>query len=212
MMNTVLMFDYDDTLVQTRECKFAAIRALALRSYGMSLTNADIERHWGKPYPRFFGDLFDADGPGLNRLLQQYESLNNEFPMRLHPDAQSLIHHFLPSVYSGIVSSASRQRILMQLQELDVPEDRFDFIQGAEQTPVHKPDPRVFQPALAAVRKHHEPPIEIIYVGDADSDFRAASGAGLRFIGIARNEQSRAQLQAAGAQVLDSLDQLPAAI
>jgi HAD superfamily hydrolase (TIGR01549 family) len=211
-MTIALLFDYDDTLVQTRECKFAAVQALSLRSYGRTLGSTEIEQHWGKPYPQFFGDLFDVAGTGLDEVLFKYEQLNEEFPMRLHADAQRLIDDILPSYFCGIVSAASRKRIFSQLHALGVPHDRFDFIQGAEETTVHKPDPAVFEPAITAIRNRQGPHAEILYIGDAFADYQAALGAGLRFIGIPRTVHSRRQLEAAGARVLDSLDQLPAAI
>jgi beta-phosphoglucomutase-like phosphatase (HAD superfamily) len=211
-MKAALIFDYDDTLVQTRESKFAAIQALGIRSLGLSVKSADIERHWGTPYRRFFGDLFMLQGAALDELIRDYERLSEEFPMRLHVDARRAIDGILPSYYCGIVSSASASRICTQLHGLGVPRDRFSFIQGEEHTTVHKPDPAVFEPAIAAIKKHHPEPVEIIYIGDAYTDYCAAVGAKLRFIGIPRREQSRRQLAAVGAQMIDSLERLQAAI
>lgn len=211
-MNAALIFDYDDTLVQTRKCKFAAIQALGSRWYERSFSSADIEQHWGKPHRKFFGDLFMLNGAALDALIRKYELLNQEFPMQLHRDAQRMINDFLPSCYCGIVSSASMTRISSQLQGLGVPGNRFRFIQGEEHTTVHKPDPRVFEPAIAAIKNHHAEQVEIIYIGDAYADYCAALGAGLRFIGIPRTEQSRKQLKAARAQILESLDELQSAI
>jgi phosphoglycolate phosphatase-like HAD superfamily hydrolase len=211
-MNVALIFDYDDTLVQTRECKFSAIQALGSRSYERSLSSADIEAHWGKPYRQFFGDLFRLSGAPLDDLIRKYELLSEEFPMRLHLDAQRMINDFLPSHYCGIVSSASARRVSSQLQGLGVPGNRFRFIQGEEHTTVHKPNPRVFDPAVASIKKYHTVQVEIIYIGDSYTDYCAALGASLRFIGIPRTERSRKQLGAVRAQVLESLDALQSAI
>jgi phosphoglycolate phosphatase len=211
MKDVVLIFDYDDTLVQTRECKFAAIQALGRRSYDISVDVGAIEEHWGKPYRQFFGDLFGMNGAHLDELLRRYELLNEEFPMQLHADAERLIRDVLPSYYCGIVSSASAARIASQLDSLGIPRDRFNFIQGAEHTPVHKPDPRVFEPVIAAIHNRSRKP-DIIYVGDSCTDYHAAHGAGLRFIGVARKEHERNQLATVGAEFVTSLDEITALI
>jgi phosphoglycolate phosphatase-like HAD superfamily hydrolase len=207
-MQIVLLFDYDDTLVQTRQCKFAAIKALGKQLYRVSLSNEDIETHWGKPYLQFFGDLFNADGMELDRLLQEYERYNDAFPMRPHEDAARMIAALSRRYDCGIVSSASTRRIKAQLGAMSVDWSRFSYLQGAEATLEHKPDPAVFRPAITTMRERHGEQVEITYVGDSYADYCAAHGAGLRFIGIARCETDQRLMEAAGAQVINSLDEL----
>lgn len=73
-----VLFDYDDTLVKTRECKFAALIALAERHYGHALPNAEIEAHWGIPYRALFARLFASVDADVERVIQRYEALNDE--------------------------------------------------------------------------------------------------------------------------------------
>lgn len=54
----------------------------------------------------------------------------------------------------------------------------------ADDTPYHKPDPRVFEPALAWLKTQEVIPEEVTYIGDGLHDRSAALGAGFSFLGV----------------------------
>ncbi|GEM_PF-451803 len=55
-------------------------------------------------------------------------------------------------------------------------------VQGADRSPAHKPDPAVFDAALAQLRCLGV--TRVSYVGDAVMDAQAAAGAGLDFVAV----------------------------
>ncbi len=179
-----VLFDYDDTLVKTRQCKFAAVVALAERHYGVELPVARIEEHWGIPYRQLFTRLFEGVDSDTERVIQRYEALNEEFPVVAYEDAVETIEAFLSAgILVGVVTSAG-EIVRRQMMAVGIPLERLALLQTASDTEYHKPDPRVFSPALAHLFERGLTQEAIIYVGDSLSDYRAAHGAGLHFIGI----------------------------
>ncbi|WP_414479912.1 HAD family hydrolase, partial [Pseudomonas aeruginosa] len=59
-----------------------------------------------------------------------------------------------------------------------------DYTQTADDTPFHKPDPRVFEPALTWLETQDVRPEEVYYIGDGLHDMKAALGAGFNFLGV----------------------------
>jgi phosphoglycolate phosphatase-like HAD superfamily hydrolase len=203
-----MLFDYDDTLVQTRSCKYRALRAVASRHYGFELAEREIDRHWGIAYRELFRALFGAVERDLDRAIRFYESLDEEFAITPHSESLRVLHALVERGPLGIVTAAGRSIALGQMQRLGFPLARFAVVQTAEDTPFHKPDPRVFEPAITAVERHGVERGAITYVGDSLADFEAARGAGLRFVGVLRGTTSADAFARAGAVTVASLDEL----
>jgi beta-phosphoglucomutase-like phosphatase (HAD superfamily) len=73
-----ILFDYDDTLVKTRQCRIAAIQAVARRWYSIDLPTQTIERFWGMEYTTFLREVFrgieDDVRSGFERSLREAPS------------------------------------------------------------------------------------------------------------------------------------------
>jgi len=201
-----VLFDYDDTLVQTRQCKYRALRALGRRHYGLELSEADIARHWGVAYEQLFRALFGAVEPELDRARSRYEALESEFPMTAYPETLEVLTALAARGPIGVVTAAGRAIVERQMRTLEFPE--LSVLQTAEDTPYHKPDPRVFMPAIAELERHGIDPSRVCYVGDSINDYRAARGAGLAFFGVLRGTTSAEEFRAAGARTVESLEEL----
>jgi phosphoglycolate phosphatase-like HAD superfamily hydrolase len=178
------VFDYDDTLVQTRECRFAAIKALAQRFYAHTMTDTDIERHWGKPFNILFQELFAEFDRDHERVINRYLALRPEFPITAHPAAVETLHTLSATYSVSIVTSASRSVVLEDVQALGFPVSQMLTIQCAEDTAHHKPDPRVFSPLQEKLAAQGIQPHQVMYVGDAATDYFAARDAGFAFTGF----------------------------
>lgn len=179
-----VLFDYDDTLVQTRQCKYEAIITLAQRHYDASISPADIDRHWGIEYSALFRNLFSGIDPDVGRVIRRYEELNDEFPIVAYSDTVASLEALLDNGYLvGVVTSAGNI-VHAQMRSAGIPVARLKMVQTANDTVFHKPDPRVFDPARELFRNVGLDEARITYVGDSLSDFRAATNAGLRFVGV----------------------------
>lgn len=200
------MFDYDDTLVQTRQCKFEALRALALRRYQLALSDAEIERHWGIAYAELFQRLFGAVEPDLGRAITAYERLDDEFPMTAYPESLRVLEALRIDRLVGVVTAAGRAIVECQMRQLGFPIAGLVLLQTAEDSPYHKPNPRVFDSALRQLSRHGVSVRDTTYVGDSIKDFYAARDAGLGFVGVLRGTTSEQEFSAAGATSVSSLD------
>ncbi|MEO6602661.1 MAG: HAD hydrolase-like protein [Polyangiaceae bacterium] len=203
-----VLFDYDDTLVDTRRCKYAALKHLAQHHYGMALTDRRIDAHWGIAYRQLFFELFRDVDPDLERVIHRYEELDSAFPITAFADTARVLDALLQRCLVGIVTAAGRTLVESQLHQLQLPVARLSLLQTAEDTPYHKPDPRVFDPALARLRQLGVSLGRLTYVGDSLKDFMAARDAGLSFFGVLRGTSSREEFAAAGARTVGSLDEL----
>ena len=203
-----VLFDYDDTLVDTRTCKYAAIKEVARRHYDSVLTDLQIDQYWGIAYRQLFERLFVHLDNDVDRVILRYEELDEAFAMTAFGDTRRTLDALLVEYHVGIVTAAGRTLVERQLRRLELPVERLAVLQTAEDTLHHKPDPRVFEPALArlfelGVQRQH-----VTYVGDSLNDFAAARDAGLSFFGILRGTTSRADFERAGARTLEALDDL----
>jgi phosphoglycolate phosphatase-like HAD superfamily hydrolase len=79
------------------------------------------------------------------------------------------------------------------------------LLQGTDDEPTHKPDPKVFEKALGILAAKKIGKDETVYVGDALMDYYAARDAGIGFIGVSTGLVSKEQLEHEGAVVLPSL-------
>ncbi len=206
-MRRAVLFDYDDTLVGTRECKYLALQAVAKRHYRVELSAARIDEHWGAPYEQLFHSLFGAFETNIERAIAHYEALDAEFPLHAYPDAEHVLHALAERFVVGIVTAASRTRVAQQLTSFGLLQP-LSLLQTAEDTSFHKPDPRVFEPALAKLAELGVDRRSITYVGDSLRDYAAARDAGLTFWGVLRGTTSQEEFQRLGVNVVPSLEAL----
>ncbi|MFE7588974.1 HAD family hydrolase [Kitasatospora sp. NPDC057512] len=206
----VVLFDLDDTLVVTAEVKWAHHKAVARRFYGIDLTDAELALHWGKPFDAMIRALY-RDSDTLERMREANLSLEEEFLKRPLPGAVEAVHElWRRSVGVGVVTSTNRLSALRDVERIGLRTDRLVLLQGADDSPHHKPDPRVFDAALATLSGRGVGVDDVWYVGDALIDHAAATGAGLRFVGVATGFHTREDFERAGAEhVLDDVRQLP---
>ncbi len=113
-------------------------------------------------------------------------ALEPQFPKEIHDDTLAILGALaLHGIVAGVVTSTKTEFAVADLQRLQVPDEAFVLVQGAKATPYHKPDGRVFDPALARLAELGISRSEVLYVGDALMDQEAAAQAGIRFVGVA---------------------------
>jgi HAD superfamily hydrolase (TIGR01549 family) len=203
-----IIFDFDDTLVKSGPIKWAHHKAVAKEFYDLELTDATLKTHWGKPFDQMIGHLYQQADTVENMRAANY-SLEHRYPKTLIPDAHTTLDRLHQAgLKLAVLSAMNRDIVFNELVRFDFPVNDFLFIQGAEDTPAHKPDPAVFAPALSALAKLKISPEHTLYVGDALSDFYAATGAGLHFLGVTTGFVTQAEFDAAGAKSAPNLTKL----
>lgn len=206
-MIKAVIFDYDDTLVKTRESKWDAIRETAKRFFDLDIDNDHISKFWGLPFEQMLaGSLKNSDT--FENLRDKYFEVTTEFPMEEHEGASDLINNLVPDYLLGIVTASNRKLVIDDLKRLSFPVDMFFEIQTAEDTSIHKPNPKVFEPILQKLSAKGVNQDQVLYVGDGLKDWFAARDAGLNFIGITHGTTTKKEFNKEGAKAIDNFSEL----
>ncbi len=192
-----IIFDLDDTLTKSHERIFEHHKAVA-KHYDIDLTDDDILMHWGKPFDELIQHLYRKSDT-LENMKVLNQSLYKDFRKEIQEDTPEIIAHLVDrNVHIGVVTAANTHQAVEDLEYFGIPIERFCFIQGAEQTPVHKPHPDVFLPMFEKLSQHGVGKSHIAYVGDALHDHAAARDAGIDFIAVTTGLVSKEKFQEAG--------------
>lgn len=209
-MNTykAILFDLDDTLVKTASIKWAHHKAVAREFYNIELTNEVLGEHWGKPFNQMIGFLYQ-NADTVENMIAANRSIEDRFLKERLEGALETIHFLIESrIPVGVLTSTMREFCVRDLARNEFPVDDFFLIQGADCSPAHKPDPRVFDSAKSTLKEKGITD-GIVYVGDALIDFYAARDAGLEFIGVTTGLTTKEKFKEAGVtHCLESVSQL----
>jgi HAD superfamily hydrolase (TIGR01549 family) len=199
-----LIFDLDDTILMTRQAKYKALQYCAKKFYKFDLKDEVISKYWGRPFPEFMNALFRGYDP-LPEIINNYYSILADFPVKAYPEVIDTLDLLKKKYRLGIVSAISKELLLLDLISAGIDKGTFEYIQVADDTKIHKPDPGVFAPLLSYVREQGLTKQDLVYIGDALTDFQAAKYAGIDFIGVSGRSISSAEFEKAGADRIDSL-------
>lgn len=202
-----VLFDHDDTLVGTIEAKWAAHKHVARTYYGKELQDDEIRMHWGKPLSALVGILYGTED--ITSALEREMAHKADFPKILLEDTIATLKHFHEAGKKlGLITATSWRSFSYDLETMQIPKELFDYIQTEDDTAFHKPDPRVFAPALEWLKDHKIDPSEVVYVGDGLHDMKAALGAGFEFIGVGTGLVTQKEFAANGATAIKRLGDL----
>lgn len=199
-----LIFDYDDTLVQTKKSVWKTFREIGKRYYDMDITDDMIRSAWGVPYPDLLNEVFqNVDSiENMDRIYRENRSNNL---IEHFEDALNFMNNLDEEVFTGIITASNREFVMKDLTRLGFPMHKFKYIQTSEDTQFHKPDPRVFDKLKSLEDIDIK---DVIYIGDSKSDFLSSTGAGIKFVGIARDDESRRMFEELGAEYISSFGEL----
>lgn len=200
-----VLFDHDDTLVNTYQACLELNKHVGRTWYGKELTSEQIGAHWNVPITESVRRIFDTNDVEL--AIQRIEDCYPLYPKTLiGSTATSRLK--AANIPLGIVSSSSKKLVAFDLARAGIVED-IDYLQTEEDTPYHKPDPRVFAPAIQWLEQFSILPQNTLYVGDTLNDAQAAVQAGLAFIGVETGAFTREQFAAAGFSSVATVEHIP---
>ncbi len=205
-----VIFDFDDTLTKSFSIKSKQIIETGRRFYGLEIDHKLIQSLWGKDIKVLFETVFEQKSP-YPELLANFKTLSDEFPMEPHEGAVEIIDYLEKKKYLlGILTASSNQLVLGQLERIGISTDKFFMIQTAEDTNMHKPDPKVFHPILSELANKYKisDPKQITYIGDAIRDYKAAIGNNLNFIGVTTGMTTVGEFESLNANCVESLKNL----
>ncbi len=202
-----ILFDHDDTLVGTIQAKWAQHKFLAKTFYGKDLTDNQLRIHWGKPLTLLIQHLYETED--INTAMSHNIATRDQFPKQLFPSTIDTLKTLRTQGKKlGLVTATTRSSLNHDFETLGYAKEIFDYIQTEEDTKFHKPDPKVFEPALNWLAQNKILPHEVLYVGDHIKDMQAATGAGLHFIGVATGIISTKEFEEHHAKSIQELSEL----
>ena len=207
-MIKAIIFDFDETLVETFRIRSRALQECGKLHYGLDLTEADIRSFWGLPFAEFIRRLYKTAEPDAE-IIRKYFAVAQKYPLKLFPGVKELLLDLAKQYKLAIVSASSSELINFDFYRFKLPKATFFKIQGSEATNFHKPDPRVFEPLLLELQELEITNDEVLYVGDSLSDLKAAQGVGFNFVPVVTGQTTAAEFRARGAVGLNKLTELP---
>jgi beta-phosphoglucomutase-like phosphatase (HAD superfamily) len=202
-----VFFDHDDTLVGTIRAKWAQNQYVARTYYGKELTDDEIKLHWGKPLQKMLCLLFGTDD--AEDAMAKNMATHEAFPKELFAATIPTLRHIKAAgKLIGIITATSRSSFEYDLTLHGVPRELVDYTQTANDTAYHKPDPRVFEPAVVWLAERQVEPNEVVYIGDSLYDMEAALGAGFAFLGVETGIVTAEQFAEQGANSIQNIGRL----
>ncbi|MEX2052449.1 MAG: HAD-IA family hydrolase, partial [Candidatus Paceibacterota bacterium] len=199
-MIKAVIFDFDDTLVETIVAKWAQHKHVAKKFYNVDVTDDLLRLHWGKPLDKLIGEICNYSDTKEN-MIEAYNSTRNDFPKNPYPGSVKVTRCLIDKGFKvGVLSATTKRFLVEDLENYGFPTEEFICIQGAEETTVHKPHPDVFLPLLKKLEEEGIKKDEIVYIGDSLDDFRAARGAGINFIAVTTGLYSKKDFKKNGAK------------
>ena len=199
-----IFFDYDDTLANSIQVKWAHHKHVAKTHYGKTLSDDEIRKHWTNPFSKLVGLLYGDEN--LERAMENNLAHEAEFPKTLFTDTVHILEQLHSNgLLTGIVTSTSRRSLTQDLARYKLPDNLVDYIQTENDTSYHKPDPRVFEPLLKYLADQKIESSQVLYVGDGLHDMKAALEAGFNFIGVTTGLVSAQQFTEAGVKSVAKL-------
>jgi len=197
-MSSAVLFDIDGTLLDSNYLHALAWRR-AFVELGHNVPTAWVHRHIGQGSDLLLAELLPgADAGTLDAARkshqQHFDALKPE--LRAFDGARELlaaVAHRGPRVV--LASSASAGELPALLEALGGTE-HIDVVTSSEDVSDAKPDPEIFQVAMARVGVD---PGNAIAIGDTVWDIEAARRAGIGCVGVLTGGISRAELDDAGA-------------
>lgn len=203
-----IIFDYDDTLVQTRKVRYKTLKSLALEKFNFELKDVRIDEAWGLPGDDFLRKVYGEYSLDLESLWESYNTFCERDPNLVFDGVNEFILEHGSILPLGILSSSSGRRVLKEIESMEFSKDSFFAVQTAEDTKVHKPNPEVFLPILETTKRMNLDPSSILYVGDTIGDKIASEKAGLLFLGMAHEEKTEDLFRSSNIDFVSSFSKL----
>lgn len=206
-MIKAILFDFDDTLVNTLETKTQALKLTGKKYYGLDLTEEEIRKVWGKPFTQLMKELF-KNAEEVGKIIEKYTIERDNFPASSYKDVVKTLKILSKKYLLGLITSHAKSYINKDLKTAGIPKQLFFVVQTEEETAVHKPNPKVFDSVLKLLKKRNINKSQILYVGDTLYDYYAARDAGINFYGLPDRTTPKRKFQAEGARTINTLAEL----
>ncbi len=186
---TVLIFDFDDTLIESRRDRRTRLLQ-ALEAFGHEPDQSQLATAWGLPFRSLVLQLCPALSSRYPEFLHFYAERLQQAPPRPCAGVLDAIPLLARTATLFVHTASSGLLARTDLQSLGIL-THFDFVCGSEWQRSPKPDPRSLDDLLAmiAIDRSRE---RVVYVGDSPTDAAIADHAGIVFVAAMSSDVARA--------------------
>jgi HAD superfamily hydrolase (TIGR01509 family) len=187
-----VLFDWDGVLLDSLGASFRVYNKILVRLGYKPLGRDDFMEFQSPNWYEFYAKLGIPENL-WKAVDDDWVRLYGEEQTDLHPDALPCLEALRASGFGlAIVSNGSKPRVELELGRLGL--DRmFQSVMCGEKREELKPSPVMIQRTLQVLGLRSS---DAVYVGDAPADIRAAVGAGVVSIAIAREAILEGRLRA----------------
>ncbi len=206
-----VVFDWDDTLIDSKTGKLAQNRDLA-HKFGVTRSNEEVEALYrnGMSLPEMLVELCDHKA-SFDEIWQETKKDYHkpDYSKRLIDGAEQSVRTLRNLGYHAVLFTATSQEAL----RLDMTNTGFDpkvFDDQLLHAPkgMAKSDPRAFSPVLDWLATHKTSPSEAMYIGDGLGDMEGATAVGMKFLGVEQGFISSAEFAELGVLSVSSTQKL----
>lgn len=175
-----VLFDLDGTLIDSIELILASFRYATQAVLGEIVPDDVLLRDVGTPLARQMADISPEHAEELVRVYREHNAIHHDEMVREYPGTGETLRALKQAGYPvGVVTSKLNSGAVRGLRLFGL-DEYVDFIVGADDVTIHKPDPFPLRHAAGLLGIPLE---ECMYVGDSPHDMAAAVAGGA--VGVA---------------------------
>lgn len=195
-----VIFDLDGTLTRTNDLIFSTFNHVSGKYSGRTYTPVEITAMFGPPEEAAIEHIV---GPGRSDDAMvdflSYYSGNHETMASLYDGVTDVLRSLKSSgVRMAVFTGKGKRTAMITLEKFGIAE-YFDLVVTGTDVRAHKPSPEGIELILNAFSL---PPTEVLMVGDAVNDIKAARGAGVDIAAVVWDSYAREIVATMGADYL----------
>ena len=203
----VVLFDLDGTLQDSQAMIYESFRQVFKEKLNKDCTQEELNSFFGPTLEETFSQYFSEDQ--IDEVIERYQEINRSLHYKmLKPikHSQKMLKGLKnQGLLLGIVSNKRIEVVKLGLKICKL-EDYFDVVLGKEDLPKPKPDPSGLIEACRQLKVSRD---NLIYVGDASGDIKAAKNMAAFSIGFSLDSNRVEDLKKENAcLIIDDLDEL----
>ncbi|MBI4154620.1 HAD-IA family hydrolase [Candidatus Woesearchaeota archaeon] len=206
-MIKAIIFDSDDTLIDFSKTAAPCIQKTAAKLKLKVPESDKINKLWGRSLrfivSYFWGDVY------YKKFRREYFKIIFKYKFKEINGAKKVLIRLKRKYKLGVISAKPRPLMIKNFKDTKIDIEMFKFMLSADDTRFHKPDARVFSKVIKNLRVKRN---EILYVGDALIDFKAADKAGFNFVAVLTGYYKQKDFVQAGLKrqnIIKSVRELP---
>lgn len=172
-----IIFDVDGTLVDTEKLLFTTLQKVVKDELNKDSELEELVSLFGLTNEIILEKLGIKD---IERAVGKWRGyIKNDFHfIKLFDGIKTTLNRLYDlNIYTGIVTSRSKQEVIEDLYPLNLNKYMKTII-SSDKTTKHKPDP---EPILKFIEESKIDPSTAIYIGDTKYDMKCANSAGIDF-------------------------------